>query len=60
MGKLTWKSLGAIYGGKQFGGTPEGAGDAPAKYICTHATWKEGKKKRGRRWKDIEKRVAIE
>ena len=59
MGKLTWKSLGAIYGGKQFGVTPEEAADVLSKYIFTDTTWKGGKNKVGRMWKDIDNRVAL-
>ena len=59
MGKLTWKSLGFIYGHKQFGMTPEEASDVLQKYLFTDTTWKGGRKLKGRVWRDKESRVAL-
>jgi|TARA_Y100000294_G_scaffold140914_1_gene134787 hypothetical protein len=59
MGKLTWKSLGFIYGHKQFGMTPEEASDVLQKYLFTDTTWKGSQKVKGRVWRDKESRVAL-
>jgi len=55
MGKLTWKSLGFIYGHKQFGMTPEEASDVLQKYLFTDTTWKGSQKVKGRVWRVLVK-----
>ena len=59
MGKLTWKMLEAIYGGDQFGVTPEEASNVLQKYLFTDTTWKGSRKQEGRVWRDLQCRVAL-